>query len=90
MNKNIVLFNVIFYAVTLFFFQLGRNDPSSSLGYGFFIFFFWILSAIVLVFFLVRRTIWPESLLDAIGIFTATPVLCILIIRLILSLNGGE
>lgn len=89
-NKRILIFNIIYYAVTLFFIKLGRDDASSSLGYGFFIIGFWVIAAIVLAFFLIKRTIQPKSLLDKIGIFTATPVLSIVAIWLILSLQENE
>jgi hypothetical protein len=90
MSKRILIFNVIYYAVTLFFIILGRDDPSSSLGYGFFIIGFWIIAAIALAFFLIKKTIWPKSFLDKIGIFTATPILSIVAVSLILTLSESE
>lgn len=85
MGKRILIFNVIYYAVTLYFVKLGRDDASASLGYGFFIVGFWILAAIALVFFLVKKIILPKSILDKIGVFTATPVLSLMAIALMVS-----
>lgn len=84
MDKKIIAFNIIYYAVIFFFVAAGREDPSSSLGYGYFILFFWLIAAIVLIFLLARKIIRPVSLLDKIGIFTATPALCIITVRIIL------
>ncbi|HRF35560.1 MAG TPA: hypothetical protein PLM56_18800 [Cyclobacteriaceae bacterium] len=85
MGKRILIFNIIYYAVTLFFIKLGRDDASSSLGYGFFIIGFWVIAAITLIFFLIKRVIQPNSIIEKIGIFTATPVLSIVVIWSILS-----
>lgn len=87
MGKRILIFNIIYYAITLLFIKLGRDDASSSLGYGFFIIGFWVITAIVLVFFLIRRVLQPKSVLEKIGIFTATPVLSIIAVWLILTLK---
>jgi hypothetical protein len=65
--------------------MMGRENPSSSLGYGFFIVGFWIVAAVVLVFFLIKKIIRPKSVLDKIGVFMATPVLSIVSVWLILS-----
>ena len=87
MSKRILVFNVIYYAVTLLFLKFGWDDASSSLGYGFFVIGFWIIAAVVLVFFLFKKAIQPKSILDKIGIFTATPVLSIVAVWLILSIQ---
>src|SRR5436190_20106009 len=87
MGKRILIFNVVYYAIILFFVKLGRDDASSSLGYGFFILGFWILAAITLVFFLIRKIIQPKSVLEMIGIFTATPVLSVVAVWLILAVK---
>ena len=89
MTKRILIFNVIYYAVTLFFIKSGRDDASASLGYGYFIIGFWIIAAIALVVFLIRGFIRPKSILEKIGIFTATPVLSLTAIGLIISLQGN-
>jgi hypothetical protein len=87
MNKGIVVFNIIYYAVTFIFIKKGIDDPSSSLGYGYFILIFWIVTAVTLIFLLVKKTIRPKSILDKIGIFTATPILCIAFITIMLSVK---
>ena len=74
--------------ITLSFFvfiKIGRDDPSSSLGYGYFIIGFWIIAAIVLILLLIKKVIHPKSILEKIGIFTATPILSIAVVWLILS-----
>src|SRR5689334_17156716 len=82
MGKRILLFNFIYYAVIIGLILSGIKDPSSSLGYGYFIIIFWIISAVLLVFFLIRKIIWPQSLLQKIGVFTATPVLSIVVVMI--------
>lgn len=90
MNKRILAFNIVYYAVTLIFINLGRDDASSSLGYGFFIVGFWLASAVVIVFFLINKIIQPKSILDKVGVFMATPVLSIVAICLILFFQKEE
>lgn len=85
MGQKILVFNIIYYAITLLLVSLGRDDASSSLGYGFFIVGFWVISAVVLMFFLIRKSFYPTSFLEKIGIFTATPVLSIVAVWLILT-----
>ena len=85
MNRRIILFNLIFYSVTLFFYYQGKQDQSSSLGYGFFILIFWGVALLTLLVLLLKKVIQPISILDKIGIFTATPILCILIVAFILN-----
>ncbi|WP_333819796.1 hypothetical protein [Ohtaekwangia sp.] len=87
MGTRILIFNVIYYSIILFLINLGWNDPSSSLGYGYFILFFWIVAGIVLAALLYTKVLQPESTLEKIGIFTATPVVCIVIVWLILALK---
>lgn len=85
MSKRIIAFNIIYYAVIFALVMLGQKDPSSSLGYGYFIMIFWIISAVVLLFLLKKRIIQPRSVLDWIGVVAATPLLCIVIVMIILS-----
>jgi hypothetical protein len=87
MGKRILVFNIVYYAVTLYLVNLGREDASASLGYGFFIVGFWIIAAIVLVFFRVKKFILPKSILERIGVFTATPVLSFAAIGLMISVQ---
>jgi hypothetical protein len=87
MGKRILAFNVIYYGVTLLLIKLGREDASSSLGYGFFIIAFWIIAAIVLAVLIFRKSLRPKSIAEKIGIFTATPVLSIIAISLILAVK---
>ncbi len=89
MNKRIVVFNIIYYAVIFIFIKKGIDDPSSSLGYGYFIFIFWIVAAVTLILLLVKKTIRPKSVLDKIGIFTATPVLSIAFITIMSSFKDN-
>lgn len=84
MGQRILIFNVIYYGVTLLLVKLGHDDASSSLGYGFLIVGFWIIAAVVLIFFLIRKTFQPKSVLEKIGIFTATPILSIVAVWLVL------
>ncbi len=87
MRNRILIFNIVYYAIILFFVKLGQDDASSSLGYGFFIVGFWIIAAIILVFFLIKKIIQPKSTIDKVGIFTATPVLSIVVVWLILAVK---
>jgi hypothetical protein len=84
MSAKIVLFNIIYYSVFLFFIKLGRDDPSSSLGYGYFIVAFWIMSIIVLAILLLKQIILFDTVLNKIGILTATPVLPVFFVGSIL------
>jgi hypothetical protein len=85
MSKRIILFNTIYYAITIGFIKLGRDDPSSSLGYGYFIIIFWIIAAALLVFLLVKKIIYPKSIFEKIGVFTATPLVSIMGFMIIMS-----
>jgi hypothetical protein len=85
MGKRILCFNIVYYTVIFLLIKLASDAPSSSLGYGYFIICFWIVAAIILGFLLIRKIICPTSILDKIGIFTATPVLSVIVISLILS-----
>ena len=89
MNKRIVVFNIIYYAVIFIFIKKGIDDPSSSLGYGYFIFIFWIVAAVALILLLFKKIIRPKSVLDKIGIFTATPVLSIAFITIMSSFKDN-
>jgi hypothetical protein len=82
MNRKILLFNLVFYTVTLLFFAAGEADPSSSLGYGLFIGMFWIAAAIVLIAFLVTKRLRAKTIADKIGVVTATPVLCLIFLAI--------
>jgi len=85
MNKGIFVFNIIYYAVIFIFIKKGRDDPSSSLGYGYFILIFWLVAAVVLILLLIKKIIRPKSVLDKIGIFTATPILSIAFVTIMSS-----
>ncbi len=87
MNKKIILFNIVYYAVIIVLIMRGRDDPSSSLGYGYFISIYCAVTALILIYLLIRKIILPKSLLDKIGIFTATPILSIIGIAAIVSLK---
>jgi hypothetical protein len=89
MNKRIVVFNIIYYAVIFIFIKKGMDDPSSSLGYGYFILIFWIVAAVALILLLVKKIIRPKSVLDKIGIFTATPVLSIAFVTIMSSFKDN-
>ncbi|MBN8861706.1 MAG: hypothetical protein J0H29_25205 [Sphingobacteriales bacterium] len=80
MNKLIIVFNIIYYVIIFILIKLGRDDSSSSLGYGIFIIIFWSIAGGVLIFLLTKKIIRPKSLLDKIGIFTATPLLTIVFV----------
>ncbi len=86
-GKRILIFNIIYYSITLLFIKLGRDDASSALGYGFFIIGFWAIAAIVLVIFIIRKVLQPKSVLQKIGIFTLTPFLSIVAVWVILILK---
>ncbi len=85
MNKRILLFNAIYYAITLWFIFLGRQDASSSLGYGFFILIFWIAAGTTLLYLLIRRKLEANSILDKIGVITATPIPTIIFVVILLN-----
>lgn len=90
MSKRILIFNIVYYAITLSFVFLGREDPSSSLGYGYFIIVFWVIAGIALFLFLLKKFIWPKSFFDKVGLFTATPILSMVAVFLILTLSDRE
>ncbi|MBL7846264.1 MAG: hypothetical protein JNL40_02255 [Cyclobacteriaceae bacterium] len=79
-NHRLIAFNVVYYLTTLTFYFQGLSDPSSSLGYGFFILGFWVLSLIVLVLLVVRSKILVNNVWDKIGIILATPIPVLVII----------
>lgn len=75
MNSRLIHFNLGYYLVTLILFFQGRSDHSSSLGYGFYILGFWIISGVILVFLVVRKKIIVKGFGDKMGLFIATPVI---------------
>ncbi|WPQ65197.1 hypothetical protein SIO70_10105 [Chitinophaga sancti] len=85
MSKTIILFNVIYYAIIIGLIKLGQDDPSSSLGYDYFIIMFWGIAAFLLVFFLIKRIIYPKTIFEKIGVFTATPLISIMVFMIIMS-----
>src|SRR5664279_2567155 len=85
MNRKILFFNIVFYFVTFAFYNQGKQDPSSSLGYGFFIIGFWAVALLTLIILLTKKAIQPKTILDKIGIVTATPVLCVVTVGLIMT-----
>lgn len=89
MNLRILIFNLVFYAVTLSFYVKGRQDPSSSLGYGFFVYGFWGVALVILLILMTKKIIQPKTILDKIGIVTATPLLCIFLVGLSITLNDS-
>jgi hypothetical protein len=87
MNQRIVFFNVLYYLIVFVLIWQGRSDPSSSLGYGFLIVIFWAIAGVAMVGLWVTKVIRPRSIADKIGIFTATPVLTLVVVSLIMSLT---
>jgi hypothetical protein len=87
MNQRIILFNVLYYLITLVLIGKGRIDPSSSLGYGFLIIIFWVIAGVALAALLITRVINPKSIVDKIGIFTATPILTLVVVSLLVGLT---
>jgi glucan phosphoethanolaminetransferase (alkaline phosphatase superfamily) len=90
MNRKIILFNIIYYGVIISLIALGREDSSSSLGYGYFILFFIVVAAIILIFLLTKKVIRPKSLFEKIGVFTATPVLIFIGLLIFLFFKENE
>lgn len=87
MNKRLLTFNIIYYVTTALFIKLGRDDASSSLGYGISVVSFWVFSAILLASFLIKGIFQARSILDKIGVFTATPILPIVTIWLMVGIK---
>jgi hypothetical protein len=90
MNRKIIFLNIIYYGVIIGLIELGREDPSSSLGYGYFIILFMMIAAITLFFLLRKKVIQPKSPLEKIGIFTATPVLMFIGLLIFLFFKENE
>lgn len=87
MNLKILIFNLAYYLIVVILYLQGKQDPSSSLGYGFLILGFWAVASIVLVVLIMKKIIVPKTLLDKIGIFTATPIVCLLAVALLTTFN---
>jgi heme exporter protein D len=87
MNKGLILFNIIFYAITLTLYYQGKQDPSSSLEYAFFIIGFWVVALVTLLILLAKKILQPKTILDKIGIVTATPILCLIAVQLFIALK---
>lgn len=83
MNKVLLLFNIVFYAITWSLFFEAKDDPGSGLGYGIIILAFWVISFLVLMFLLYKKLIEPVTLADKIAVITATPLLSFLVILLL-------
>ena len=87
MNTRLIKFNVFYYLVTLTFFYQGYSDPSSSLGFGFYILGFWIISGVVLAVLVIRKQITIKRNWDKVGLFLATPFIFLLTIGIRLSMT---
>ncbi len=87
MKTGIIVFNIIFYFVTLFTLMLAKQDPSASLGYGIFILIFWAVSLVALIIFIITKLIVAESVWDRIGVLTATPFPFILALMILKALH---
>jgi len=90
MNKKILAFNLVYYAVFIGLILLADQDPSSSIGYAYLIGFFCLVAAILLVVFLLRKSIRPRTRLDYVGIVMATPVLPAIVISIVQASQGIE
>jgi glucan phosphoethanolaminetransferase (alkaline phosphatase superfamily) len=90
MSNRIFIFNFIYYAVTIGLVKIGMDDPSSSLGYGYFIIIFWIIAAVLLVFLLVKKILRPKTVFEKVGVFAATPLLSIILLSIFVALNKNE
>ncbi len=85
MSKGVIVFNVIYYFITIVLIMQGRKDQSVSLGYGILLIGFWIVAIVILFFLLAKKIMYPRSILDKIGVFTATPLIPIGFIVFFLS-----
>lgn len=85
MSRGIIFFNLVYYIATIVLIMQGRADQSVSLGYGLILIGFWIVAIFILCFLLLKKIIYPVSLLDKVGVFMATPILSLGIIACILS-----
>lgn len=75
MNKRLIAFNIFYYTVIGGLFLTARKDPSSSLGYGYFIAIFCGVALIALVLLAATKNIRLKTMLDWVLFFLATPVL---------------
>lgn len=89
MSINLIVFNIAYYLITFLLYQQTQQDPSSSLGIGFFALFFWLASGILLFILCRKRVIKIQTVADKIGVFAATPVLTLVAIQLLLAFNGN-
>jgi hypothetical protein len=90
MNRRLLYFNGVFYLTTIWLIIQGINDSSSSLGYGMFILGFWIISIVALIWLILRRNIRISSTRDKIGVFTATPIISIIVLSAMFYLRNTE
>jgi hypothetical protein len=87
MNSRLIIFNIIYYLTTLTFYYQGHLDPSSSLGYGFYILGFWIVSGITLIYLIIKNKIQVKNNWDKLGVFIGTPIIFILTVLVGLSMT---
>ena len=90
MNTPLLVFNIVFYGILLILYGQARQDPSSSLGVGFFALFIFALFPILQILLWRTKIIKVTSILDKIGMITATPVLPILFIIIASTLSRGN
>jgi hypothetical protein len=79
-NSRLIVINVLYYLVIFIFFFQGRSQPSSSLGYGFFVLGFWIISGVALIILIAKNWIPTNGIWNKVGVFLATPCVCLLMI----------
>ena len=90
MNSRLIIFNVFYYLTTLTFYYQGYSTTTSSLGYGFYILGFWIISGIALTVLVIRNKIPIKKTVDKVGLFLATPIIFLMIIGAGLSMTDQE
>jgi hypothetical protein len=90
MNIPLLILNITFYTIILILYEEAQRDPSASLGIGFAFMFIFILFP-VLQFILWRvKIIRVKTIVDKIGMLTATPLIPIVVFSIASRVNAGK
>lgn len=90
MNIPLLILNIAFYTIILVLDGEAHRDPSASLGIGFALMFIFILFP-VLQFILWRvKIIRVKTIIDKIGMVTATPLIPIVVILVAARISAGK
>lgn len=90
MNIPLLILNIAFYTIILVLYEEARRDPSASLGIGFAFMFIFILFPVIQFILWLVKIIRVRTILDKIGMLTATPLIPIIVFSVAARIYAGK